>query len=119
MRRTVGLSALLITLALPAFAQTASAPQITLTLPLDGATVTSQTFKCGEGQPFPVQYINAGANMLALLPVDGDQRIFTNVIAASGARYTSGQYEWWTKGDTATLTDAMDADHPQDCTTVE
>jgi hypothetical protein len=37
--------------------------------------------------------------------LDGKTLVFANVIAASGARYASGQYVWWTKGPTGFLTD--------------
>lgn len=78
---------------------------IGLSIPLDpSAQVTSTAYGCEGGDPFTVQFINAQDNNLALLPVDGTSRIFVNVIAASGARYVSGAYEWWIKGDQATLT---------------
>lgn len=92
----------LLTLATPA------AADISLSIPFGpDAQVISAQFSCDGGEPFPVQYINAQPNNLALLPIDGQQRIFVNVISGSGARYVSGQYEWWTKGDQATLRDAM------------
>ncbi|WP_411957758.1 MliC family protein [Paracoccus homiensis] len=78
---------------------------IGLSIPLDPtAQVTSATYGCDGGDPFTVQFINDQDNNLALLPVDGSSRIFVNVIAASGARYVSGAYEWRIKGDQATLT---------------
>jgi len=79
-----------------------------LTVPLPGATVQRirATFSCGtEGvalglpsHPFTVEYLNAGENHLALLPIHGKRMVFVNVISASGARYAAGQYIWWDAG---------------------
>lgn len=88
--------------AAPAFAD------VGLTLALPGATaLTSQTYRCGESA-FEVRYITAGGNSLAVLPVEGEERIFVNVISGSGARYASGPYIWWSKGDSATLESEME-----------
>lgn len=89
--------------------------QTTLSLPLDGATLEDITYFCDGGALVQVRYLNAGPNSLALLAIAGEQRIFVNVIAASGARYVSGEYEWWTKGRTASLTNATDDAQPQSC----
>lgn len=95
--------------------------QVSVTLPLGSdANVESVSFTCSD-QPdtaFQVQYINSGANSLAILPVNGEERIFVNVVSASGARYVAGQFEWWTKGDTATLRDEISDAEAQDCATV-
>lgn len=91
-------------------ANAAAGADVTVSIPLDiGAmdSVTSHRYSCGDGQDFAVQYVNAGANALAILSVDGEERIFVNVVSASGARYASGAYVWWTKGDTATLQNEM------------
>ena len=56
-----------------------------------------------------VSYINAGDISLAVLPVDGKTQIFTNVIAASGAKYAAAEYVWWSKGDDAMFSSEMDA----------
>lgn len=101
-------------LAAPAAAQTPPA-RPTVALPLDGATLTAATYSCNGGEPFQVRYLNAGPNSLALISVDGQERIFVNVISGSGARYVSGQYEWWSKGDGATLTNLMEENSAQDC----
>ncbi|GHG17041.1 MULTISPECIES: MliC family protein [Paracoccus] len=89
--------------------------QTTLTLPLGGATLAEVTYLCDRGALIEVDYLNAGDNRLALLPIEGEQRIFVNVLAASGARYVSGEYEWWSKGRSATLTNAMDPAASQSC----
>ena len=98
----------------PAFAQA------TLSIPLQtgaDSSIVSTRYSCDGGEAFPVQYINTDTNNLALLPVDGEDRVFVNVISGSGARYVSGQYEWWSKGETATLSNEME-DTTQDCTEV-
>ena len=92
--------------------------EATLSIPLAlGATdsVLSQTYTCADGASIAVQYVNAGANRLALLPIDGAERIFVNVVSASGARYVSGEYVWWSKGDGATLENEMKEGSLQDC----
>ncbi len=92
--------------------------QVAITLPLDAdARVESVRYVCGgaDQTPFTVQYVNAGADHLAVIPLGQDARIFVNVIAASGARYVAGEYEWWVKGDSATLTNQMDAAASRDC----
>lgn len=75
---------------------------VTLDLDVDDEVLSSH-YVCDADHRIAVHYVNAGANNLALIPVDGDQRVFVNVISGSGARYVSGQYEWWSKGDMATL----------------
>ncbi len=107
----------LLAIAMVASAGAASA-QATLSIPLAIGTadsVLSQTYACGDAEAFDVQYVNAGANALAILPVDGEERIFVNVVSASGAKYVSGAYVWWTKGDTATLENEMTQGSLQDC----
>lgn len=68
-------------------------------------TVTS--YECEGAEPFQVEYVNAAPVFLAFVPVNGEKLIFVNVIAASGARYASGQYVWWTKGGSADLYDTI------------
>ncbi len=96
----------------------AAAAEASLFIPLKiGPTdsVQSQSYSCGNGEPFSVQYVNAGANALAIFPIDGEDRIFVNMVSASGARYASGAYVWWTKGDTATLENEMEDGSIKDC----
>jgi membrane-bound inhibitor of C-type lysozyme len=81
--------------------------QSNLTLSLGGdAEQHTVQYDCGEtfGQ-ISIAYINAAPNFLALVPYEGSTLIFAAVMAASGARYASGNYEWWTKGAEATFTD--------------
>lgn len=92
----------------------------TLSVPLGpDARVIPSRYACEGGDPFPVQYIEAEPNSLALLPIDGQQRIFVGVISGSGARYVSGPFEWWSKGDEAILGNAMDEGDGQSCRTVQ
>jgi membrane-bound inhibitor of C-type lysozyme len=56
-------------------------------------------------QAFAVDYINAGPNSLAVLPIAGESRIFVNVTSGSGARYAAGDLIWWeAAGRSITLT---------------
>lgn len=105
-----------LSLATPAFADAG------VTLPLGGgdASIQSARYACGGGKPFDVQYVNSGPNSLALLMLDGQEIVFVNVIAASGARYVAGTMEFWTKGETASFSDALkDEGKPQDCAQVQ
>lgn len=89
---------------------------LSINLAIDGkGSLTSQSYACDGGATFPVTYINSGANSLAIVPVDGEERIFVAVMSASGARYASGPLVWWTKGDTATLESEMDAGRAKTC----
>lgn len=84
----------------------AGAPDLAtvLTFP-PGARIVTQSYRCAGGPPFPVHYVTAGPNDIALVPIGGTTRIMVAVLAASGVRYVSGPYEWWTKGESATLSD--------------
>lgn len=96
----------------------AAAAEATLSIPLKSGTadsVQSLTYACESGESFAVQYVNAGANALAIFPIDGEERIFVNVVSASGAKYASGAYVWWTKGDTATLENETEEGSIVDC----
>ncbi|MFT9298955.1 MAG: MliC family protein [Gluconobacter sp.] len=55
-----------------------------------------------------VQYINADAISLAVLPIEGQTQVFSNVIAADGAKYAAAQYVWWNKGNDAFFSSDMD-----------
>ncbi|HEV7275276.1 MAG TPA: MliC family protein [Devosiaceae bacterium] len=100
-------AALPLLLALPATAGAVeTALQLVLELP-GNAERNIIRYECDGIEPFAVDYVNAAPTFLAILPIEGERLLFVNVIAASGARYVSGQYEWWTRGSEATLTDAM------------
>jgi membrane-bound inhibitor of C-type lysozyme len=84
-------------------------PKVTISIDMPAkATVNSVTYRCGDGASLPVSYVNADPNFLAIVPVTGKSIIFASAISGSGARYTSGRYEWWTKGDDAVLRDLTD-----------
>lgn len=74
-------------------------------------------YQCEGLEPFSVDFINAEPNFLAIVPIGPRKLVFVNVMAASGAKYVAGQYEFWTKGSEATLTD-LQAD-PQSVTCTE
>lgn len=65
-------------------------------------------YDCSDGEPFDVTYINAAPNFLAIVPIadEPEPYIFASVISASGVRYASGKWVWWTNGAEATLYDA-------------
>jgi membrane-bound inhibitor of C-type lysozyme len=77
-------------------------------------------YACEGGKSLTVKYMTVGDTALASIVLDGKTLVFANVIAASGARYASGQYIWWTKGPTGFLSDEIDQRHPhliyRDCT---
>lgn len=102
---------LLAALVLSAFALPAMAVETSmqLVLKLEGnAQRDVVAYQCeGRDEPVVVEYINAHPIFLAIVPVDGESLIFVNVIAASGARYASGQYIWWSRGTEAQLLDEM------------
>lgn len=58
--------------------------------------------------PVTAQYLNAGDISLAVLQIRGQTQVFSNVIAADGAKYTAAQYVWWSKGDDVLFSSAMD-----------
>jgi membrane-bound inhibitor of C-type lysozyme len=79
-----------------------------LSVRLPGVDVTRihASFECGAdgvalglpAGPFTVEYLNAGENHLAVLPIHGQALVFANVISGSGARYAAGRYIWWDAG---------------------
>lgn len=72
-------------------------------------------YECEGLEPFAVDYINASPNFLAIVPVGPDKLVFVATIAASGVKYVSGQYEWWTRGGEVTFTDLMADGDPIAC----
>ena len=85
-------------------------PTVTATLTLSLEAVSdierkTVVYQCDNGDGFRVQYVNAAPNFLAILPVEGETHIFATALSASGARYVSGPFEWWSQGDEATLRD--------------
>ena len=81
---------------------------LSINIDLDDAVLTTVTYDCGMEEPVQVQYIVSEGDVLALVPIEGDARVFVNVVAGSGARYVAGQYEWWTRAQDATLRDLIE-----------
>jgi membrane-bound inhibitor of C-type lysozyme len=75
--------------------------------------IVTTVYGCGEGtEPLTVKYINAAPNFFAIVPIEGQDVVFVNVVSASGAKYVSGVYEWWNKGADVSLhnvTEGLDA----------
>lgn len=103
---------ILMLLGAPAAAQ----PMLSLPLASD-ANLSSAVYACDDGRQVAVTYVNSGLDALAVITLEDAPQVFVNVIAASGARYVAGTHEWWSKGDQATLTDAMSDADPATCTT--
>lgn len=103
-----------------ATASTAPGPQpmthasLTLTLESQGDIERKLvTYLCDDGQAIAVQYVNAAPNFLAVVPVAGQNQVFATTLSASGARYVSGPFEWWSHQGEATLRDlTQDEDAP-------
>lgn len=88
---------------------TAAAAEVSLTLNLglDDAKVHSATYDCATAGDIDVHYFTSDNNTLAVVPVGDDDRIFVNVVAASGSRYVAGAYEWWSSAQGATLRNTL------------
>jgi membrane-bound inhibitor of C-type lysozyme len=66
--------------------------------------IQTAVYGCGDAVPsLTVRYINAAPNFFAIVPIEGVDYVFVNVISASGAKYVAGEYEWWNKGADASL----------------
>lgn len=82
--------------------------------------IVTTVYGCGDGAaPLTVKYINAAPNFFAIIPIEAEDVVFVNVISASGAKYVSGEYEWWNKGTDASLhnvTEGLDAAPVLQCT---
>ncbi len=105
-----------IALASPALA----AVELNVGINLSGdVQIVTTIYGCGAEEPLTVRYINAQPNFFAIIPIDGQDIVFVNVISGSGAKYVSAQYEWWNKGADATLhdvTEGLDAAPVLTCT---
>ena len=90
MRMLAVVALALASLASPALAETGQ----TLGLPHGAdAEIKTVQYTCQNHDPVTVQYINAAPNYLAILPLEGHNLVFSSVLAASGTKYVSGQYE--------------------------
>ena len=91
-------------------------PVLSIPLPLtEESNVIPAEYDCPDSGKVSVSYINAGENSLAIISANDMNRVFVNVISGSGARYVSGQYEWWSKGDKATFTNLTVEGSAQEC----
>ena len=89
-------------LLLPASSVFAAAGAVTF--PLSVASSKDVHYVCKDNKDITVSYVNAtNGDSFAYLPVDGTPHVFVGVTSGSGARYASGRYIWWNKGETGTL----------------
>ncbi|WP_341749147.1 MliC family protein [Candidatus Tisiphia endosymbiont of Sialis lutaria] len=67
--------------------------------------VENVNYSCIDGRKINIQYLNKGANTLAIIPIAEENQIliFTGRVSASGVLYGANQYEWHTKNKTAIL----------------
>lgn len=79
---------------------------LTLKVPAGPIDRMAVRYDCA-GKAVDADYVNAGAVSLVTLTMGQEVVVAANVLSASGAKYMGGQYTWWTKGDSATLYDAM------------
>lgn len=71
------------------------------------------SYSCGDTL-LDVEFINVGDNSLALIAIDGAAPlVFASVVAASGARYIGGVYEFWDHGGEASF--AASGSDPVQC----
>src|SRR5690606_37233976 len=92
---------------------------VSLVLPLTGDAEQKRiVYQCeGAADEVPVLYVNAAPNFLALITVGGERLVFAGVLSASGARYVSGPFEWWSTGADASFRDLRhEAETPVACT---
>lgn len=62
-------------------------------------------YACGGGKTLSVNYFFVNDTPLAAATIGKQSLVFANVIAASGARYASGPYILWSKGNTLQIYD--------------
>ena len=82
---------------------------ISISIPVTGGAAVQSTgvaYDCG-GKAVAATYVDAGTVSLAVLEIDGETVVASNVVAASGAKYAGGRYVWWTKGEGADLYDLI------------
>lgn len=92
-----------------------AAAEAVLALSLPVQAVTAAVYACPDGTEVAVRYLESGPNHLALLALPEGELVFVNVLAASGARYVAGPWEWWTRGETARLSNAMQGGGGMEC----
>ena len=107
--RQIALIAIVALFASPALADVSFTTGLSV---IGDAEVKAVKYDCEHHDPIVVQYLNAAPNFVALVPIEqegaADRLLFVNVISGSGAKYVAGKYEWWTKGNDATLHDVTE-----------
>ncbi|SPA37544.1 putative lipoprotein [Cupriavidus taiwanensis] len=73
--------------------------------------VRTMRYQCDGGKTLTVRYFNSQDNQAAVFRIEGTPVLAVSTVAASGARYVGGRYEWWTKGESGTLRDLMQAEN--------
>lgn len=73
--------------------------------------VRTVRYQCDGGKTLSVRYFNSPDNQAAIFRLEGKPVLAVSTVAASGARYVGGRYEWWTKGEAGTLRDLMEAEN--------
>ena len=108
----------IVSIALVSFAVPALAEPLTIDLPDGPVDRQTVTYSCGDNRTITAEYINAGNNSLAIVDLGEGPVVMVNVLAGSGAKYVGQQYEWWTKGNDANLTDLIQGPdaQPLSCT---
>ncbi len=109
-----------VTLILASLLAMPAAAEMNLALSLglgQNTSVQTAAYHCSDDTMLSVHYVIAGPNRLAVMPLQGETRLFVNVLSASGARYASGALVWWSRGDTATLENLQDGE-PIECVSV-
>ncbi|WP_341864172.1 MliC family protein [Gymnodinialimonas sp. 57CJ19] len=89
---------------------------LSINIELEDALVTTTSYQCGSEGALTIHYITTNDDILALVPVDDDPRVFAGVVSASGSRYVSGQFEWWSHGAEGTLRNVISEETLLDCT---
>jgi membrane-bound inhibitor of C-type lysozyme len=80
------------------------AADVVIRLPQAPSVMRNVVTYAGQGLPqIRVEYITAGSNALAVVPISGEALVFAGVLSGSGTRYAAGPYIWWTKGTRADL----------------
>lgn len=74
----------------------------------DGYETTAVTYACANNATLNVRYLNMkNGPSFVVLSIKSEIILLETAVSASGARYVSADpatpYQWWTKGDAATL----------------
>lgn len=79
-------------------------------IPGSGKTETKNVeYQCDNNQTVSVHYVHNDTNSVAVVNLpDRKDLMMINVVAASGNKFAGTVYEWWSKGDTAMLTNIIE-----------